>query len=393
MSTSNILNKEVYTVMDRIKARSWAEININNLRHNALVLKGLLKDDCQMMCAIKANAYGHGMLKAAEVYDSIADQFAVACLDEAVELRNAGFTKESLILGYTPVEYAKELIDINVMQTVYSYEYAKQLDTEVDSYGKKLKVHLKIDSGMSRLGFSVKDTECLDKTFNEISSLVKECKNLEFKGLFTHFHSSDHKTSEKTDIQFERYLKLKSMLDDAGIKFEFYHCCNSAAMIRYPRMHMNMVRPGITLYGAFPGETERDIDIRPTFELKTRVGQIHRVKAGEGISYNTTFIADKDMTVATVPIGYADGYPRHLTNKGIMLVNGQRVRVVGNICMDQCVIDVTGVDVKEGDVVTVFGKDGNEYISVDEVSENAGTIPNELLCLFSERVRRVYIEE
>lgn len=379
--------------MERIKARTWAEINVTNLRHNALILKGLLNKDCQMMCAIKANAYGHGMLKAAEVYDNIADQFAVACLDEASELRNAGFTKQTLILGYTPVEYAKELIDIDIMQTVYSYEYAKKLDSEVCGYGKKLKVHLKIDSGMSRLGFSVKDSECLNKTFNEIKSLVKECQNLEFKGLFTHFHSSDHKTSEKTDVQFERYLKLKAMLDDAGVKFEFYHCCNSAAMIRYPRMHMNMVRPGITLYGAFPGETEREIDIRPTFELKTRVGQIHKVKAGEGISYNTTFIADKEMTVATLPIGYADGYPRHLTNKGIMLVNGTRVRVVGNICMDQCVVDISGIDVKEGDVVTVIGREGNEYISVDEVSEMAGTIPNELLCLFSERVRRVYIEE
>ena len=154
-----------------------------------------------------------------------------------------------------------------------------------------------------------------------------------------------------------------------------------------------MVRPGITLYGAFPGETEGYIDIRPTMELKTRIGQIHKVKKGEGISYNTTFIAEKDITVATLPIGYADGYPRHLSNKGVVLVNGKRAPIVGNICMDQCVIDITGVDANEGDIATLMGRDGVEYISADELATNAGTIPNELFCLFSDRVRRVYIEE
>ncbi len=378
--------------MDRNKARTWAEISLSNLRHNALVLKGLLKSDCQMMCAIKANAYGHGMLKAAEVYDDIADQFAVACLDEAVELRQAGFSKPTLILGYTPVDFAKELIDRDIMQTVYSYDYAQRLNSFAEGSDKKLKVHIKIDSGMSRLGFSVKDSDCLENTFNEICDMVSSFKNLEFVGLFTHFHSSDHKTSEKTDEQFSRYLTLKAKLDNVGVVFEFYHACNSAAMIRYPHMHLNMVRPGITLYGAFPGETERNIDIRETFELKTRIGQIHKVKKGEGISYNTTFIADKDMVVATLPIGYADGYPRHLSNKGVVLVNGKRAHIVGNVCMDQCVIDISGIDVSEGDVVTVMGKDGDDCISVDELSSNAGTIPNELLCLFSERVRRIYID-
>ncbi len=378
--------------MDRNKARSWVEINIANLRHNAITLKSLLPEGCQMMCAIKANAYGHGMLKAAEVYEDIADQFAVACLDEAAELREAKFMKPTLILGYTPVEYVNELIDLDIMQTIYSYNYAKLLNDSI-SNGKKLKVHIKIDSGMSRLGFSVKDAECMDQTFNEIKKIISELKNIECVGLFTHFHSSDHKTSQKTDEQFARYMKLKDKLNEADIKFNFYHVCNSAAMIRYPQMHLNMVRPGITLYGAFPGETERNIDIRPTMELKTRIGQIHKVKKGEGISYNTTFIAEKDITVATLPIGYADGYPRHLSNKGIVLVNGKRVPIVGNICMDQCVIDITGVDAKEGDIATLMGKDGVEYISADELATNAGTIPNELFCLFSDRVRRVYIEE
>lgn len=379
--------------MDRNKARTWAEINIANLRHNAIVLKSLLADGCQMMCAIKANAYGHGMLKAAEVYDDIADQFAVACLDEAKELRGANFIKPTLILGYTPTEYVNELISLDVMQTVFSYDYAKRLDESIENNGKKLKVHLKIDSGMSRLGFSVKDPDCMAQTYNEIKKIKSEMKNIECVGLFTHFHSSDHKSSLKTDEQFARYMKLKEKLDADDIKFEFYHSCNSAAMIRFPHMHLNMVRPGITLYGAFPGETEREIDIRPTIELKTRIGQIHKVKKGEGVSYNTTFIADKDITVATLPIGYADGYPRHLSNKGIVLVKGKRVPIIGNICMDQCVIDITGIDVKEGDVATLLGRDGDEYISADELSSNAGTIPNELFCLFSDRVRRVYIEE
>ncbi len=379
--------------MERLKARTWAEINIKNLKHNAVTLKSLLHDDCRMMCAIKANAYGHGMLKAAEVYDEIADQFAVACLDEAKELRDSGFTKQTLILGYTPAEYASEIARLDVMQTVYSFDYAKKLNDMLESEGVKLKVHLKIDSGMSRLGFSVKDCECFENTFNEIKRIKTELKNLECIGLFTHFHSSDHKTSEKTDVQFERYMKLKEKLDNNGIKFQYYHACNSAAMIRYPHMHLNMVRPGITLYGAFPGETERNIDIRPTIELKTRIGQIHKVKKGEGISYNTTFIANEDITVATLPIGYADGYPRHLSNKGIVLVKGKRVPIVGNVCMDQCVINITGVDVHEGDVATLLGKDGDEYISADELASNAGTIPNELFCLFSDRVRRIYIEE
>jgi len=378
--------------MDREKARTWAEISLSNLRHNALVLKGLLKNDCQMMCAIKANAYGHGMIQAAEVYNDIADQFAVACLDEAAELRDANFSKPTLILGYTPAEFTKELIDLDVMQTVYSFDYAERLNSFAKDIGKKLKVHIKIDSGMSRLGFSVKDSECLEKTFNEIRNMTSSMNNLEFVGLFTHFHSSDHRTSEKTDEQFSRYISLKEKLDTEGIIFKFYHVCNSAAMIRYPQMHLNMVRPGIALYGAFPGETEREIDIRPTFELKTRIGQIHTVRKGEGISYNTTFIADNDMTVATLPIGYADGYPRYLSNKGVVLVNGKRAPIVGNVCMDQCVVDISGIDTFEGDIVTVMGQDGCDCISIDELSAKAETIPNELLCLFGGRVRRIYID-
>ena len=377
--------------MDRNKARTWAEISLTNLRHNALVLKGLLNNNCQMMCAIKANAYGHGMLKAAEIYDDIADQFAVACLDEAVELREAGFQKPTLILGYTPVDFVNDLIDLDIMQTVYSYDYAYRLNELSEGFDKKLKVHIKIDTGMSRLGFSVKDPECLEKTFNEICNMISSFKNLDFVGLFTHFHSSDHKTSDKTKEQFSKYLSIKEKLDNAGITFDFYHACNSAAMIRYPQMHLNMVRPGISLYGVFPGETERNIDLLPTFELKTRVGQIHKVKKGEGISYNTTFVADHDITVATLSIGYADGYLRQLSNSGEVIVNGKRARVLGTICMDQCVIDVSGIDVSEGDIVTVLGQDGTERISIDDLAAKAGTIPYEFLCLFSNRVRRTYI--
>lgn len=378
--------------MERSKARTWVEININNLKHNAIALKNLLKDDCQMMCAVKANAYGHGMVKIADAYKDIADQFAVSCLDEAEELRTSKINKPILILGYTPENFAEDLIKLDIAQTVYSYDYAKRLNENLKNSNSKLKVHIKIDSGMSRLGFSVKDEEDLKKSFREILEMHSTLKNLEFIGMFTHFHSSDSLNKELTDIQFDKFMKLKSKLDDSNIKFKFYHSCNSAAMIRFPHMHLNLTRPGVALYGIFPGETEKIIDLKPTLELKTRVSQIHTVKKGEGISYNTTFTAEKNMTVATIPIGYADGYFRSLSNIGDVIVNGKRARIVGNICMDQCVIDITDIKVSEGDIVTLLGKEGNEYISADEIANKVGTIPHEIFCSISSRVRKVYID-
>lgn len=378
--------------MEYEKSRTWAEVNLKNLAHNALYIKSLLPKDCQMMCSIKANAYGHGMLQTADIYQDIADQFAVACFDEARKLRLAGHNKPILILGYTPAEFAEELANLDIMQTVYSYDYAEKLNLKLAGCRKRLKIHIKINSGMNRLGFSVMDSDSLRKSFNEIIEIRSKFVNLEFKGLFTHFHSSDDEDSKKTDEQFEKYITIKNMLTSSGVSFEFYHCCNSAAVLKYPHMHLNMVRPGISLYGIFPGECKKQTNLKHAMEVKTRIGQIHTVKKGESIGYNATYVANRNIVAATVPIGYADGYSRAFSNKGIMLVEGKRVPVVGNICMDQCVLDVTSVNAKEGDIVTVLGSDCNEYISATELSEIAGTIPHELFCSFSDRVLRIYID-
>ena len=375
--------------MEKLK-RTWAEINLDNLRYNCEQLKGMLKDGVALMAVVKADAYGHGDVEVANAVSEFADWFAVSNLMEAKRLRKAGITKPVLILGYTPAENCTDLFELNITQTLLGPDYAKELSDAAVEAGITVDVHVKVDTGMTRIGFYAADEECVD----QIEKAVY-LPGLNATGIFTHFAVADEDSADSeafTQLQHDRFSDVIWELQKKGIDFNRVHCCNSAAMILIPSYHHTMVRPGIVLYGCSPsGKPMQEIDLKPVMTLKTTVSLVKNVHPGETIGYGRKYKAVSEMSVATVAIGYADGYPRVLSNRGYAFVNDKVVPIVGNICMDQMMLDVTGVDVREGDQVILFGE--NSPIGVDNVAALAGTISYEILCGVSRRVERVYIRD
>ncbi len=376
--------------MRKIIDRTWAEVNLDNIVHNFLEMKSHLPEGGRFLGVIKARAYGHGALEVAKVLEENGcDYFAVACIEEAVELRRGGIKTPILILGYTHPDRAAELIENDITQAISSLKMARDMSETAVSMGKKLKAHLKVDSGMGRLGFTCHHGE---DPVDEMLPIMT-MPGLDVEGIFTHFAVSDVLGDEYTDMQFAGFKDIIEKLEAAsGKKFKIKHCTNSGAMINYDRTYMDMVRPGISLYGLYPDRDKGDIKLEPVMELKTKIVQIKDFAKGYTVGYGRTYTADSERRIAVIPIGYADGLHRVLSNKMQVLVRGKRVNQVGRICMDMCMIDVTDVpDVAEGDVVTVFGRDGDEFIPVEEQAELAGTISYELLCAVADRVPRVYI--
>lgn len=384
--------------MDNYFKRTWAEINLDNAEHNFKVIRKNISDKTKMCCVIKADAYGHGAIELAKLYESAgADFFAVSNLEEALELRYGGSTLPILILGYTPASYAKELAENNISQAVLSLEYAKELSKSAVSLGVTVRVHLTIDTGMSRIGIMCQDIERDDAAGQAFE--VFNLGGLEVEGIFTHFAVSDEKEEGRsyTEHQLGCFNYLVGTLKEKGVDTDkiICHCSNSAAIMDYPQAHIDMVRAGIILYGLAPsGKLKGQLDLKPAMEIKSVVAHIKYIEKGTDVSYGRTFTADKRMKIATVPIGYADGYIRNLAKDAFMIVNGKKAKVVGRICMDQCMIDVTDIDnIEVGDVVTVIGKDGGEEISTDDVAAWTGTINYEVVCLVGKRVPRVYIKD
>ncbi len=374
--------------------RTWTEIDLDKIKRNLQCIRSLLDPGTAIMGIIKADAYGHGAIPvASELKDDVA-MFAVSGLDEAVQLRKGGISNDILILGYTPADSTDELIRLGITQTVFSYEYARKLYTQACKLDKELKVHIKIDTGMSRLGFAAQTRSDALQSEDEILQIISQFgRALHVEGIFTHFAVSDEPEDTFTAMQFERFTGVCKALQDRGIRLKYRHCCNSGAIIDFPHMQLDMVRPGIILYGMQPAKGLRDIGLSPALSLKTVVAQTHRLKKGMSISYGRTYIAQSDMTVATIPIGYADGYPRALSNIGQVLVNGRRANIVGRICMDQCVIDISDIpNVHEGSIVTVIGRDGKETITAEEIADKLGSINYEITCLIGKRVPRVYFK-
>ena len=371
--------------------RAWAEINLDNLRENCEMIHGLLKDDCAMLAVVKANAYGHGDVEVAKEIADIVDGFAVSNMLEGRRLRRAGIRKPILILGYTPATYAQDLFELNLIQTVVGMEYARELSEAASKAGVTLEVHMKVDTGMSRIGFSAVDSEkCID-------DIEKACylPNLKATGIFTHFAVADEETSKEsvdfTELQHSRFSDVVYGLSKRGIEFERVHCCNSAAIISKPSYHHTMVRAGIIMYGAEPSSTMlTSLPFKPVMALKSVVSMVKNLPAGETISYGRKYKATEEMQVATVTIGYADGYPRMLSNRGYAYVRDCVVPVVGAVCMDQLMLDVTGLDVHEGDIVTFFG--GDSPISAANLASMIGTINYEIFCGIGARVERVYLK-
>ena len=377
--------------MDEQQKRTWAEIHMDRLEKNWGALRHTAAPECRMMALVKANAYGHGAVPVSRrLVELGADYLAVACLDEARELRQAGISAPILILGYTPPQYTDELLSLSLTQTVYDPELAQAFSDAALARGKRLLCHAALDTGMSRLGWLCAPG-AEEETLRQLIRLA-HLPGLELEGAFTHFAAADCDQAY-TRMQFERLEDMLGRLERAGIKFPLCHCAASAAMLNYPCAHLNMVRPGIVLYGHHPDpSTEKLLRLEPVMELKTRVASVKRLPAGTCISYGCTFTLERDSLVAVVPVGYADGLFRLLSNRVEMLVHGRRVRQIGRICMDMCMLDVTDVeDVSAGDVVTVFGRDGDALLPLEEQADILGTIQYELLCAVSPRVPRVYL--
>lgn len=382
--------------MNMVK-RTWAEISLNAIEHNYNVIRNKVADDTKVCCVIKADGYGHGAVELSQIYEKLgADFFAVSNIDEGIEIRKSGSKLPIVILGYTPVSEAKNLAAYNISQAVFSLEYAKELSEKCVEEDCICKMHIKVDSGMSRIGFMCQE---FPRDEYSIEEICEACclPNLEVEGLFTHFCVSDEDAEgrEFTNKQYENFIHVRDSLKKRGVDISVVHCSNSGAIEDYPETCCDMVRAGIILYGLAPSSKLADrLDLVPAMTLKTVVAFVKEVQKGATISYGRTFTADRKMKIATVPIGYADGFIRQNAKDGYMTVKGKKAKIVGRICMDQTMLDVTDIeDVKTGDEVVVFGTGENGEPTADSLAENTGTINYETVCLVGKRVPRIYIKD
>ena len=380
--------------------RLWAEINMDSVKHNYEVIRSEIGEGVKLCCVVKADAYGHGAVEVCKLYHELgADFFAVSNLDEALELRRADVTEPILILGYTPADRCRDLSRRNISQAVYSLDYARELSHECEKHGVEVKAHIKIDTGMSRIGFVCQEFPRDDYSIKEIKEACT-LPNIITEGVFTHFAVADEGENgeEHTMHQYSCFMHAVDTLAQQGVHFEIRHCSNSGAIMDYPSMRLDMVRAGIILYGYAPsGAMRRPLDLRPAMRLKTLISHVKTVKAGTTVSYGRTFTADRDMRIATVPVGYADGYIRAYAKDGYMFVwdktkkFGKNCRIIGRICMDQTMLDVTEFPEAEvGNVVVVFGNGNDGEPTAEDVASWGNTISYEVLCAVSKRVPRLY---
>lgn len=381
-------------MMDFIR-RTWAEINLDAAAHNYKEIRKRASKSAMLCCVIKADGYGHGAVMLAHLYEKLgADWFAVSNIEEAMQLRSAGIKKPVLILGYTPAECAEMLSENNISQAVYSLEYAETLNECAEKAGVKIKIHLKLDTGMSRIGLLCQsrseDNKAVSDGFN-----ICSMPSFETEGVFTHFAVADEGEDGEdfTINQFDNFMYTVKRLEQMGVKFKVRHCANSGAIEDYPQMHLDMVRAGIVLYGLAPSvKIKNPLDLQSVMELKSAVSHTKEIHPGMTVSYGRTYTADKTARLATIPVGYADGYVRSVAKDGYVLLHGKRAKIRGRICMDQCMVDISDIeDVKIGDAATVFGREKNAP-SADDIARWIGTINYEVTCIVGKRVARVYLK-
>lgn len=371
--------------------RACAEINLDALEHNVKEIRSATGDNAKLMCVVKTNAYGHGAATLArELVKMGADSFAVATLDEGIELRNHGITQPILVLGFVAKEQYEDMIRYHIMPSVFTYSMAKDIDAVAESMNEIADIHIKIDTGMSRIGFK---SEPL--TVQRIVMMNSLRKNLRIQGIFTHFACADCGDDTMTGEQLQQFNMVINELEACGVHIPLKHCANSAAIIRYPELSMNMVRAGIILYGLYPSEevTKSVLHLQPVMKLKSHVIYIKTVEPGTPVGYGATFVCQRKTKIATVSIGYGDGYPRALSNKGRVLIDSQSYPIIGRICMDQLMVDITDAEgeIRQGDEVVLVGSQGSEYISVEEASSANDSFNYEFVCNINRRVPRVYI--
>ncbi len=367
-------------------------MDLGRIAHNFREIQRFT-NNAKIICVIKADAYGHGAVRLAQLYEKLgADILAVACLDEALELRRNGISIPVMILGATPPVFAHFLCDNNIIQSVHSLSYAEKLNDELENLGGNIKIHIKLDTGMSRFGINAHSYNIPQAV--ESSEKIVKLPHLIADGIFTHFAEAESSDTSFTDEQFENFTAVVDALENKGITFNFCHCANSAAVVNYKRAHLDCVRPGLLLYGYSPtGEMPENLDLKSAITLKSLVADIHSIMPGDSVSYNRTFTAERETKVAVVCCGYADGLPRSLSGKGFFLINGKRAPILGNVCMDLTMVDVTDIpDIAPFDEAVIFGEQNGICLSAKEQADLAGTIPYELFTSVSKRVPRTYSE-
>ncbi len=376
-------------MLDKRELRTWAEIDLDALEHNYHALRAMLPQGCRFAGLVKADAYGHGAVPVARKLEQLgADVLAVACVAEGEELRRAGITLPILCLGQTPLELGEDLIRLDITQGLEDLETARELSRLAQCLRKTLKVHIKVDTGMGRLGFRWEDGD--NTAVADQMAALCALPGLEVEGMFTHFAAADGDEAY-TMAQFTRFLDAKKALEERGIHLKIYHCGASSAVLHYPCTYLDMVRPGIVLYGYYTDEESRGLDgpgLVPVMRLKSRVAAVREMPAGAKVSYGCTATLERPSRLAVLPVGYGDGLPRVLSNQLKVRIQGKLCPIVGRICMDMCMADVTDLpQVKAGDVADIYGEG-----LTDEAARLADTIPYELLCHVTSRVPRIYWE-
>ena len=372
---------------------SSAQIDLSLLSHNLKELRRVTKPSAMLMAVVKANAYGHGAVEVArQACIEKVDWLGVANISEGMALRGAGVTLPILIFGYTPGEMAKILLENQLTPTVFTFEMAKAFSQYL-STADILNIHVKMDTGMGRLGMVVSnEAHSIEKT-DEIKKISK-LKGIQLQGIYTHFANADAADKSYTHLQLDRFLHFLDKLKSQGITPEIAHAANSAALIDCPETHLDMVRPGISIYGSYPSETvdKSRVSLKPVMTFKTTIVHLKQVPKGFKVSYNMTYETNSPTLIATVPIGYADGYNRLLSSKGHMIVRGKKVPVVGRVCMDLTLLDVGQIpDVRVGDEVVVFGNQQGESILAEELATSLDTISYEIFTRVGERIERSYV--
>ncbi len=373
-----------------LPARVYAKVNLDAICRNVSRVIDKVGKAVSVMAIVKTDAYGHGAVPVAKALcEAGVDSFGVATVEEALQLRRNGISSPILILGYVFPEDYEKVIENDIMHAVFRYENAVELSKKAVQMGKTAKIHIAVDTGMGRIGFQPND-----ESIEEIKK-ISQLENIEINGIFTHFACADEKDKTSCNTQKQLYLGFLEKIAANGIKIPVRHMDNSAGIIDYNSDFLDMVRVGIMTYGLYPSEEVNKAGFRldPALEIISRVTFVKKVPAGFKVSYGSTYTTDKDTEIATVSIGYGDGYPRSLSNKGRVLINGKFAKIIGRVCMDQMMVDVTGMGVKQGDRVVVVGKDGENFISVEEVADASGSFNYEFCCCINMRVPRVYIKD
>lgn len=373
-------------------SRVYAKIDLDAIASNMERMKHNLKPDTKIMAVIKADGYGHGAVPIAQMLEKI-DYiwgFAVATLDEAVVLKTEGIHKPILVLGCVFPDQYMEMLKHNIRMNVYTEEMAESISQMAAREGMTAYMHIKLDTGMARLGFNT----CTESV--EAIHRISQMKNVCMEGIFTHFAKADEADKSFTQKQIQEFMWITQELKKKNVEFQYEHCANSAAIIDVPDANFDLVRAGISTYGLYPSEDvhKDNVVLKPALALKSHVAFVKEIDAGTPISYGGTFVSERPMKIATIPVGYADGYPRNLSNVGYVLIRGKKAPIVGRVCMDQFMVDVTDIDgVSFGDNVTLIGKDGNETITVEDLGELSGRFNYEFVCDLGKRIPRVYVRD